>query len=108
MKAKGTTPDTNKTSEIIDQLTQDIATSTDGTILIDQMEAQHIVDTLIWTNNFLNDRRVYHKHQQLKKREIEKIARKLLSADDLAKIDAFAKKQALGAVLPQGEVDGDE
>lgn len=102
----GTTPDTKKLHDLIDQLSGDIASSTDGSVIIDQTEAQLLVDTAIWVCNFLNDRRMYHKHQQVKKRMIEKLVREKLSQREIDELSAAAKREAEKTVLSDDEVNG--
>lgn len=103
----GTTPDTRKLHDLIDQLSSDIAASNDGSVTIDQEEAQTLVDTAIWCCNFLNDRRIYHKKQQVKKRMIEKLVREKLSQKEIDELSAAAKAEAERTVLPTTEVDGE-
>lgn len=106
--AQRSTPDTAKMHNLIDQLSGDIAKSTDGSVIIDQEEAQFLVDQMIWTCNFLNDRKVYHKKQQLVKKEIEKLMRQQLSAQDLQAIRDKAAREAELTVLPAAIVDGED
>lgn len=108
IRKNGSTPDTHRMHDLIDQLSADIASSTDGSLLIDQTEGQFLVDVMIWTCNFLNDRRIYHKKQQLVKREIEKLMKQQLSTQDLQAIQERAGRQAELEVLPTMEVDGEE
>src|SRR5437867_2966309 len=40
-----------------------------------------------WTCEHLNDRRIYHKKQQAKKRAWERIAKRMLAKDEIAQIE---------------------
>lgn len=90
---KGTTPNTKKLEECVDQLAFDIEEAdkaADGDITVGVAEARFIRESLRWLCEFLNDRKLYHKKQQLKKRLIEKLVREKLSPDEIAALNKAA------------------
>ena len=56
-----------------------------------------------WTCEHLTDRRIYHKKQQAKKREWERIARRMLAKDEVAAIEA--KVAGMSALELLGPLD---
>lgn len=106
-------PDTKWLEEVIDQLDADIDEATklpkaDQAVIITLDEAKQIHNTLLWTCGMLNGRKVYQKKQQVKRKIIDQLIKKHLSADEIAKINGQALKQAEATVVSQVEVDGDD
>ena len=58
---------------------------------------QDIADWLQWVDNFLEQRKLYHKKAYVRKAILERMAKTLLSADELAAIDKQAEEQLQGA-----------
>src|SRR5712664_2392762 len=56
---------------------------------------------LQWTHNFLSARKLYHKKTALRSAILQKMAKTLLSADELAAIDAEAEKQLVDLDQPK-------
>jgi hypothetical protein len=85
METRETTksPDTEKLEEIIEKLEE-------GTDLTDD-DLDVTTAALKWTCNFLIDRRLYHKQKQARDRAFEKLAKKMLSKDEVAAIEAKVK-----------------
>lgn len=54
----------------------------------------------MWTLCFLESRKLYHKKSYVKKAILQKMAEQLLSADELAAIDAEAERQLAGSEQP--------
>jgi hypothetical protein len=105
---KPSAPNTKRLEEFIDQFDSDIENDVTGDISITAPEATFVRDTLIWTLNMLNGRKVYQKKQQIKKKVINRLYKEYVSAQERANIEAAAAKEAAATVLPAKEVDGDE
>ena len=56
-------------------------------------DAGSVIDWLDWTLSFLEQRKLYHKKAYVRKAILERMAKTLLSPDELAVIDQEAEKQ---------------
>lgn len=109
MSTNAKVPDTKQLEELVDQLEGESETKEailDG-IKITVEEAKLAVAGLKWLCNFLNDRRTYHKRQQIKKNTLIRIAKEKMSKQELEEVDAAANAEAQRTVLPAEEVDSE-
>lgn len=68
-------------------------------------DEQDVLSWLQWTYNFLSARKMYHKKARLKTAILEKMAKTLLSSDELEAIDNEAEKQLGNLPEVQHEVE---
>lgn len=78
----------------LEKLTEDCLTP-------DVKQLEEIQQWLQWTHNFLSARKLYHKKTAVKSAILQKMAKTLLSADELAAIDAEAEKQLVSLDQPK-------
>ena len=69
------------------------------------VDEDYIMDWLTWTYNFLSARKMYHKKARIRTAMLEKMAKTLLSADELQAIDNEAEKQLGNLPEVQHEVE---
>src|SRR5437879_5771297 len=68
-------------------------------------DVQQTTQWLEWTYNFLSARKMYHKKARIRTAMLEKMAKTLLSADELQAIDNEAEKQLGSLPEVQHEVE---
>ncbi len=78
-------------------------------VIQDSVELDGLIDDavqwLVWTSNFLSTRKMYHKKARIRTAMLEKMAKTLLSADELQAIDNEAEKQLGNLPEVQHEVE---
>ena len=109
--AKPKSPNLDKLNDAVDQMESDLnnaVANKDGEIMIGTHEALFIRDALVFTLNSLGNRKVYQKRQQIIKKEIAKIAKRMLGKDEIDRISQLANEQAKRTALPDAVVNGDD
>jgi hypothetical protein len=70
---------------------------TEELVIQDSVELDGLLDDAVqwlqWSRNFLSARRLYHKKRLVKQQMLERMAKTLLSQDELEQIDREAEKQ---------------
>jgi hypothetical protein len=75
-------------AELIERYQEEI----EGGEKLDEDSCVEINSWLGWAHDFLTERKLYHKKQQLKRKMMVKVASEHLSADELAQIDRQAEE----------------
>lgn len=100
---KQKSPDTNRLELLLEKIEAGLDNKeplTEAILNLDESETLDLINAVRWTCAYLNDRKVYHKRQQLKKREFERVAKRMLAADEVAaierKVNAMTEAELLG------------